>query len=322
VGAFGADRFDKTDKTLRRFLTITLLALAMASRPAIAGDRVGELTTQLASSSEKTRLQATLSLARLRDKRAVKPLLTALQDPNAQVRTVAANALGKLGNKTTLAQLKSAATDDVDETVRKTAREAVAAIAKVNNIQDDLPPAADQTAGAAPAATAGVQARTAPRTTGFGRSPHAVVDRPDLYVMVKGCNDDSPGKSDKATRKLNADVLKASLTSSLSTARQVTMVKDDAERWGLDGRTLDVSVVKLEISESGNYVEVASELRLAISDSNGKLISFLAGGAKVQVPKSKYKPQFVANMRKEAIEGALSGLFDKLLVHLRQITTT
>jgi hypothetical protein len=80
--------------------------------------------------------------------------------------------------------------------------------------------------------------------------------------------------------------------------------------------------VNLEVTQTGNYVEVAADLRLAISDNKGKLLSFLSGGAKIQVPKTKFKPQFLPNMRKEAIEGALSGLFDKLLVHLRQITTT
>ncbi len=317
---FGAKQLGHT---LRRSLAVAVLAVAIMadSTPAMAGDRVADLTTMLASSSEKTRLQATLSLARLHDKRAVKPLLTALQDPNAQVRAVAATALGKLANKTSLAALKSAAADDVDETVRKTARDAVVAVAKANHLEEDLPAAPEATAPVAAAAQSPMQARSS-RPIGFGRSPHAVEDRPDLYVTVKGCNDDSPGKADKPTRKAHAEILKTALNDSLRTARQVTMAQNDAERWGLDARTLDVSVVKLEVTQSDNYVEVVADLRLAISDDKGKLISFLAGGAKVQVPRTKFKPQHLANMRKDAIEGALSGLFDKLIVHLRQITTT
>ena len=265
----------------------------------------------LSSSSEKTRMSAVLSLARLGDKRALKPLVTALHDPNAQVRAIAATALGKLGHKAALPALKTAALDDLDETVRTKAREACGLVAKANNLPDELAPPAD----------VGTQAR-AKKTTGFGRSPHAVENRPDLYVTIKGTNDDSPGKTDKATRKLHADLIKVALQDQLRTAPQVTMVANDAERWGLEARLIDVSVVKLDLVQNGSYMELDTELRLTISDGQGKLLSFLSGGAKVQVPLAKYKPKFLPTMRKDALEGALKGLFDKLLVHLRQMTTT
>lgn len=251
----------------------------------------------------------------------MKPLVTALQDPNVQIRAVAATALGKLGHRASLAALKTAATDDVDETVRKSARDAVLAVAKANNIPSDLPdaPAPAQDPANATTVSAPVQAR---KTTGFGRSPHAVEDRPDLYVAVKGCNDDSPGKTDKVTRKGHADFLALTLKDSLSKAHQVTMLENEAQRWGLEPRQLDVSVVKMETAQNGNYMEVEVELRLAISDVKGKMLSFLSGGAKVQIPLSKYKPSLLPSLRKDALEGALHGLFDKLLAHLRQVETT
>lgn len=311
---------------LAKLVAAVGLALAMSSRPALAGDRITELTTMLSSSSAKTRLQATLSLARLRDQRAMKPLVLALQDPNPQIRTVAATALAKIANNAALPALKAAALDDLDETVKKAARDAYASIAQANHMQSDLPAVAS-TEPAIPAAAA-ESAATPPvttvqaRKTGFGRSPHAVADRPDLFITVKGANDDSPGKADKATRKVHADFLAATLKDSLRTSPQVTMVQNDAERWGLDARMVDVSVTKLEVAQSGNYMEVAVELRLAISDNQGKMLSFLAGGARVQIPMSKYKPGYLPSLRKEAIEGAMRGMMDKLLVHLRQITTT
>ena len=284
------------------------LAIVLASQaPAFAGDRVADLTTMLSSSSEKTRLSAVLSLARLGDKRALKPLVSALHDPSAQVRAIAATALGKLGHKAAIPALKTASTDDTDDTVRTNATEALKIVEKANGIADESP----------------VQARTkAKTTTGFGRSPHAVEDRPDLYVLVKGANDDSPGTTNKATRKQNADILKAVLQDSLRTAPQVTSVANDAERWGLDMRNIDVSVTKLDVVQANGYVEIQAELRLAISDDQGKMLSFLSGGAKVQVPQRKYNAKFLPSLRKEALEGAVRGMFDKLLVHLRQITTT
>jgi hypothetical protein len=296
---------------------IALTVMVAGTTPAIAGDRMTELTAMLGSSSEKTRLSAVLSLARLGDKRALKPLVSAMQDPNAQVRAVAATALGKLGHKAALPALRSAAVDDVDETVRKTAREAAHAVAKANKLDAGLPPLPGESA----APTSPVATRNA-RTTGFGRSPRAVENRPDLYVTVKGCNDDSPGKADKPTRKHNADILMTALKDSLRAAPQVTTVANDALRWGLDPRMIDVSVVTMEVTQTAAQVEIAVDLRLAISNDKGQLLSFLSGGAKVQVPLKKYKPSFLPNMRKEALEGALAGLFDKLLVHLRQIATT
>ena len=279
-----------------------MLGLLFGAAPVWA-DRIDDLTTQLSSSSEKTRETAVVSLARLDDKRALKPLVTALHDPSAPVRALAATALGHLGHKAALPSLRATATDDTDDTVRAKARDAAVKVAKLNNLPDELPP------------TRAEQARRT--TTGFGRSPHAVEDRPDLYVVIKSTNDESPGKTDKTARKANADVLNKSLSDQLKAAPQVTMAEAEAKRWGIDARHIDVSIVKLDVDTSGSYVEIDAELRLAISDDTGKMLSFLSGGAKVQVPRTKYKPQFLPDLRKEALEGAMKGMFDKLVAHLR-----
>ena len=285
------------------------MAIALGHAAPARADSVDDLSKQLSSSNEKSRLSATVSLARLGDKRALKPLVTALHDPAAEIRAIAASALGKLKHKAALPALRSLAIDDTDEGVRKKAREAAIAVAKANDIADDLP-AAEPAASTKP-----VHAR---HTSGFGRSPHAVADAPDLYVMIKSSSDDSPGKADKPTRKQNAEVVKQTLLDSFKAAPQVTMTAADAQRWGLDPRTIDLSVVKMDVETNGGYVEIAAELRLAISDENGKMLSFLSGGAKVQIPSSKFKGQFLQNYRREALEGAMRGMFDKLLVHLRQ----
>jgi len=286
---------------------VVAVALAMFAAP-VRADSVDDLAKQLSSSSEKTRVSATVSLARLGDKRSLKPLVTALHDPSAEVRTIAAVALGKLQHKAALPSLRSAATDDTDDNVRKKAREAAIAVAKANGLDAELP-------GAEPVPT-----KQARHTKGFGHQPHAVADAPDLYVMVKSSSDDSPGKADKPTRKQNAEVVKEALLESFKTAPQVTMTASDAQRWGLDPRTIDLSVVKMDVETNGGYVEIAAELRLAISDDKGKMLSFLSGGAKVQIPAAKFKGQFLPNYRREALEGAMHGMFDKLLAHLRQQT--
>lgn len=283
-----------------------VIALGRAT-PAFA-DSVDDLTKQLSSSNEKSRLSATVSLARLGDKRALKPLVIALHDPAPEVRAIAAAGLGKLKHKAALPALKTAATDDTDDAVRKKAHDAAIAVAKANGIADEAP--ASETAAAKP-----VQAR---HTRGFGNSPHAVADAPDLYITIKSSRDDSPGRADKPTRQQNADVVKTALMDSFKAAPQVTLAATEAQRWGLDPRQIDLSVTKMDVETNGGYVEIAAELRLAISDDKGKMLSFLSGGAKVQIPTAKFKGQFLPNYRREALEGAMHGMFDKLLAHLRQ----
>ncbi|MEO8549748.1 MAG: HEAT repeat domain-containing protein [Kofleriaceae bacterium] len=295
-----------------KLFAVALTVVIALGAPARA-DSVDDLTKQLSSSNEKSRLSATVSLARLGDKRALKPLVTALHDPSAEVRAIAAAGLGKLKHKAALPALKTAATDDTDDTVRKRAHDAAVVIAKANNIADEQPAAVP-----APApAPAKVQAR---RVRGFGTSPHAVADAPDLYIMIKSSSDDSPGHADKPSRKQNADVVRTALLDSFRAAPQVTLTATEAQRWGLDPRTIDLSVVKMDVETNGGYVEIAAELRLAISDDKGKMLSFLSGGAKVQIPTAKFKAQFLPNYRREALEGAMHGMFDKLLAHLRQQT--
>lgn len=295
--------------SLGRHVALIAVAIWLArSAPASAGDQIDELTKMLASSSEKTRLSAVMSLARLGDKRTLKPLVTALHDPAAGVRAIAASGLGHLHHKAALPALRSVATDDTDDSVRAKARAAAIEVAKANKLPDELPQPATP-------AEPPVQAR---RTSGFGHSPHAVADRPDLYVMIKSSSDDSPGRADKPTRKTHADIVKQTLLDSFKAAPQVTMTATDAQRWGLDPRTIDLSVVKMDVVTSGGYVEIDAELRLAISDDKGKMLSFLSGGAKVQVPSSKFNAKFLPNLRREALEGAMRGMFEKLLAHLRQ----
>ncbi len=295
-----------------RLVQIFLCAV-MAGSPALAdAGRVTELTKSLSSSSEKTRIAAVAALGRLEDKAALKPLVNALHDPNAQVRAIAAAALGKLGHKAALPALKTAADEDPDPKVQKHARDAAIAVAKSNKLPEPWPKA-ERVAEK-------VEARRASKsggTAGFGRQAHAVENHPDLYVKINSAADDSPGKTDKPTRKAHGELLKETLQKSFTGSPMVTMAAAEAERWGLDPRHLDLSVTKLDVAQSGTYIEIEAQLRLAISDNKGKMLSFLSGGAKVQVPKKTFDAKYLPNLRREALENAMRGMFDKLLAHLR-----
>lgn len=291
-----------------RLVAPLLVAVGLLTGHAVADTRVNELAKTLTtSSSDKARLSAVAALARLNDRGAMKPLVGALTDPNPQVRALAAAALGRLGHKSALPALKTAA-DDADATVSARAKEAASAVAKANRLPDPWPVAA---VAAAP------QARKYGGRAGFGRQAHAVENHPDLFVTINTSADDSPGKADKAARKMHSEILKQTLNASFKASPNVTTVAADAQRWGLDPRHLDLSVIKLDVAQAGQYIEIEAQLRLAISDDKGKMLSFVSGGAKVQVPKRTFNAKYLPNLRKEAIENAMRGMFDKLLVQLR-----
>lgn len=291
---------------LRRLALVIGLASA-AQIPVAHADEISELSKTLNSSSDKARLSAVTALARLADKRTLKPLVTAMRDPNAQVRAIAATALGKLAHKAAIPTLKDAAANDPDESVRGKAQIAASACAKANNLADD----------AAPVAEVAVAEPKSPRHAGFGHQAHAVANHPDFMIVINSSSDDSPGKLDKLARKAHADALRAELAKELGLQTSVTMVAADAAKWGLDTRHLDLSVVKMEVVPNGTMMEIEADLRLAISDDKGRMMSFVSGGAKVQIPKKTFDLKYLPALRKEAVENAAHGLFDKLLAQLR-----
>ena len=248
-----------------------------------------------------------VALAKIGGKTTLKPLVSALGDPSPKIRVVAAVALGRLGHKAALPQLRTTANDDADGDVRKSARDAAVAVARANQLPDPFAP---------PGTAVAVEPRKKARA-GFGNQPRVLESAPDLYVVIKSSSDDSPGNTDKRARKEHADLIRKSLADQCKAAPNVTSIASEATRYGLELRNIDLSVVKLDVTRAGGYIEVEAQLRLAISDDQGKMLSFLSGGAKVQVPAKTFNAKFLPNMRKEALENAMRGMFDKLLSHLR-----
>ena len=289
---------------LRRYACAALLGAIVCAgwvAPAFADEeaRIAELSATMDERhSERERIAAVTALARLSSKSTLRPLVAALADKSAIVRGIAAAGLGKLGHRAALPALRNLSTTDADELVRKRATEAVAAVCAANGIE--------------PAAKVG-----AAKGAGFGNAPRAVAPRPEIYMVVKSARDDSPGSHDKKARAFHADVLRATMSTEAAGDASLTSIATDARKYGLDLRNVDVSCVALETRQSGSYIEIEAQLRLAISDDRGKMLSFLSGGAKVQVPAKSFNAKFLPNMRKEALENAMRGMFDKLLTHLR-----
>ncbi len=290
---------------------LTLAALTVAgphlATPARADDaNVTALAAAFEGNhSEKQRLAAVTALAKLGSKATLRPLVTALRDPAPAVRALAASALARLGNRAALPALR-AAQADADPIVQKRAAEAVAQICVANNLPVE---------GAAAASVVGPK-------PGFGSQPRAVAPRPDLFVVIKSASDDSPGKHDKRARKVHADALRATMTSELTGERLVTLTEGDAKRFGLDPRHLDLSIVGLEVRQDHTVIEVEAQVRLAISDDHGKMLSFVSGGAKVQVPRRGWDASYLPKLRRDAVENAVRGVFAKVIDQLRRSMTS
>lgn len=292
-------------------LAIALVAALAAAPPAHADDdaRIAQLTATLsADHGERDRIAATTALARLGGKQTLRPLVTALKDTSPTVRGIAAAGLGKLGHRAALPALRQARTD-ADAVVQKRVAEAIVQICTANNLPVEQNPLAKAFAAK-------------PGQAGFGNQPRAVEPRPEVYVVIKSASDDSAGKHDKKARKLHADAVRAAMTTELTADRSVTIAADAARKYGLDARHLDLSIVGLELRTDGAYMEVEAQLRLAISDDNGRMLSFVSGGAKVQVPRKGYDVSYLPQLRRDAIENAVRGLFAKLIDQLRASATS
>ena len=286
-----------------------MLAGTGRSSPAQAEPRVAALTRMLSSSSDKTRLSAVLALAKLGDQAAQKPLIAALHDPSARVRAVAATALGRLACEAALPRLRALASEDADDDVRKAASNAAMKIARAPRPADERATRPD----------GDVEARrmAAGARLGVGHLARADEPHPDLYLLINSSSDDSPGLADKATRKQQADIIKRVLALQCRAEPSITSTFDDAQRFGLEARHIDLSVTRLDVVRTASAVEIDAQLRLAISDDSGKMLSFLSGGAKVQVGNQTFDPRYLPALRREALENAMRGMFDKLLAHLR-----
>jgi hypothetical protein len=293
-------------RELARIVLAVLALLAVVARPAPvrAEDRVAALNRMLGSSSDKTRLAAVLALAKLGEPRVDKPLIRALHDPSARVRGVAAAALGRLDCDAALPALRVLAENDADPNVRNAASTAAMKISTVHPGGRPARPEAD------------VEARRPPPGGERSRGAYAIEPHPAVWVLINSSTDESPGTADPAARRGHAELIKRALLDRLRSETSITAVASDARRWSLEARHLDLSVTRLAATRSGNMIEVDAQLRIAISDDSGKMLSFLSGGAKVQVPAARFDARYLPNLRKEALDNAMRGMFGKLLAQL------
>jgi HEAT repeat protein len=299
-------RFSKP--RVRRGATVLLSALLAVAllglgTPAYA-DNLGELSKTLESSSHhKARIAAAVSLGRLRDVRALEPLVGALKDSHRSVRAVAAAALGHLGDARALPALQRATKDD-DKIVRKRATEAIAAIR--SELAKD---------------SARSTRKTRKGKAGFGRANAAAAQKvaPTMFLSLQSTTDRSRDEVKDKIRKARANRLRRWMLTELAGTPQVTLSKTRAGDLDLHRFNIDVSIIGFEENVRGPYVEIECKLRVAISNERGKMLSFLTGGAKVQVTKRSYRRKYLYRLQLEALENAVKGIHQDVISHLARL---
>jgi hypothetical protein len=294
-------------------LRVAAAAIALAFLVAGAGeahaDKIQELSRRLSKAhSEKARIAAAVSLGHLKNDRTLKPLVLALKDSSRVVRAVAASALGELADSRALPALRRA-TRDADSTVRKKAVQSIALIRSRASQRNKL---ADKRF-----VPKSRQVRSAHYQIRGREAPLLSPRKPELLVAVRTASDDTPGKLRKAVRRKRASMMRSFMVRELSDNRHVTINEAVAAEFSLDHYSIDLSIVRLNRQARGPYVELECEIRIAISNERGKMISFLTGGAKVQVPKRTFRRQYENQMRREALENAVKSVHQDLVRFLR-----
>jgi hypothetical protein len=294
----------------RRLITLLLasgLGLGMGAGTAQA-EKVHDLSRLLVhGKTEKERIAAAVSLGRLRDDRALKPLVRALSDDSNVVRALAATALGYLAQPAALPALQRA-TKDPDLTVRRRATEAMAEIRR----------GASATAPAAMPAP--LQTARYDKLANYAIAPHEPARTPQVYVLVKSAQDKSAGSAPLKTRQMHAVAMRSLMVDELKRDQQVTLMQATpaaAAQMGMEPYSIDVTIVKLDRLERGAHVEIECEIRVAVSNERGKMLSFLTGGAKVQVPKRTFRTTYEPQLKREALENAVKSVHQDLVAYLR-----
>jgi hypothetical protein len=127
---------------------------------------------------------------------------------------------------------------------------------------------------------------------------------PPLHVVLRSAADRSSAGRDARTRRWHSDQLRAALVDDLREDR--TLVLDAAG-------ARDATIHSLSRTATGSRLEVACEVRIAISDRRGRLISLLSGGARVERPGRGCHLACERALQRDAVENAIEGLHRSLV---------
>ena len=122
--------------------------------------------------------------------------------------------------------------------------------------------------------------------------------------IVVTSTDQSESGLGEADRKANAETVKGVLDAWVA-----------GESLAPD-RQIDVGVVSLTVDPGDDEVRVIAELRIAISDEHGQMVSVVSGTSKVAMPSHAYRAGNLPKLRTEALIAATEAMLPKLRAHL------
>jgi hypothetical protein len=241
-------------------------------------DRVDKLIKILQTdSSYKVRLQASLGLGKLKDKRAVPALTKSLSDDNSTVRGVSAAALGQIGDKKALPALQSMVQRESDSFAKTQAEKAVKALSG---------------GGAAVGGPVKVPAGTR------------------FFVTVGKLTNKSPKGGDRLAKVLGDALVKefSSVSGVITDWGGRAPSASELSKSKVQGFVLDGSILSVTAKKTGDNIEVSCDIKVSLSTFPGNSMkAFYSGGAGTEVSASGFRPQDEDGIYKDIIEGAAQG---------------
>jgi hypothetical protein len=145
--------------------------------------------------------------------------------------------------------------------------------------------------------------------------------RPELYVGIASLTD-ATAIDDAATAKVDSMVVRRAIGDVLDHAH-ITTALGDVERFALDKRTLDVSIIALDaeqIEAQGDdddddvqpVLRVTAVVRVVMSDEHGTVISVMSGRASAERV-ATMTPRALYQLRHDALDQAARRALDRLL---------
>lgn len=293
----------------RALVLVATVVVILGSAGSARADRLATLVGTLEHSrSEKARLAAAVSLGRLSDPRATEALADALGDPSRAVRAVAATILGRLADPKALPALRNAARDP-DPLVRQRAAQAIVKISRHKQYRQD----AQRIVGFLLRRT-----RLTSYQIGAHERPLMTASTPSIFIIIASSTDKSP-RARAADRRFREGALRRLFVTELSSSTPVTLDGERGQQLDLSPFSLDLSIARCARSRKGHYIEIGCTIGVAISDQDGRMLSVLSGGAKVRIPRSTFRRQYLHQLELRALEGAVKNVNGDLVDHLMSV---
>ncbi|MCC6752311.1 MAG: HEAT repeat domain-containing protein [Deltaproteobacteria bacterium] len=263
--------------TVQRLLVAVFVAVLAGGERTAWADRIERLVQILRTDpSSKVRLQAALTLAKLKDPRAAPALLQALKDASPMVRGVSAAALGALGDARAIPALKQLAQQDEHPFARTQAKKALEALSR------------EQAAGG-----------PAPGTRLFVT----------LGKMTNTAKEGGPRLAAALGEALLAEFSKvAGVATRWGGGAGAVPSSADLARRGIKGFALDGAIVSLSHAPQGGEVELSCNIKVSLATfPQHSMKAFYTGGASMSVPAGDFKPATAEGLYRELVQGAAQG---------------